>query len=34
MGDAAGARGQLARHGTGMAPIMGFGYYGEAAAVK
>ena len=34
MGDAAGARRQLARHGSGMAPIMGFGYNGEAAAVK
>ena len=34
MSNAAGARRQLARHGAGMEPIMGFGYNGEAAAVK
>ena len=34
MSDAAGERQQLARHGAGMAPIMGFGYDGETAAVK
>lgn len=34
MSDAAGARRQLARHGAGMAPIMGFGYDGETAAIK
>ena len=34
MSDAAGARRQLARHGAGVAPIMGFGYDGEAAALK
>ena len=34
MSDAAGRRRQLARHGAGVAPIMGFGYDGEVAAVK